>query len=278
MKKMVQYSEELKSKLMSATSERFGEGSLSLCAGSENYPWIIDSGATNHMTCSPRRFLSYAPRSGKDRVRIADGSSAPIMGCGTVRCTSSLSLSPVLHVPNFPDLKSGRVLGTGTERDGLYYLDNELTPLALSAMSISTTDEFLLLHYRLGHPSFQSLGRRDHRRGGGSGCRGDAGAGFHLPKCHWSARARGVRPWALPLQGLRRWVAAAEGERLQVLRGRSDRRRQGNGCRCSAAAVIGGGRDRPGSRGEVERIRGMADGATGRAMWGSCHTKLPQYP
>jgi hypothetical protein len=91
-----------------------------------------------------------------------------------------------LHVPNFPvsllsvssitkslncravfepafcvfqDLKSGRVLGTGTERDGLYYLDNELTPLALSAMSISTTDEFLLLHYRLGHPSFQSLGR-----------------------------------------------------------------------------------------------------------------------
>jgi hypothetical protein len=88
MKKMVQYSEELKSKLMSATSERFGEGSLSLCAGSENYlsaPWIIDSGATNHMTGSPRRFLSYAPRSGKDRVRIADGSSAHIMGCGTVK-------------------------------------------------------------------------------------------------------------------------------------------------------------------------------------------------
>ena len=64
--------------------------------------WIIDSGATNHMTGSSNLFSSYTPRSGRDRVRIADGSSAPIMGCGTINCTPSLSLSSVLHVPNFP--------------------------------------------------------------------------------------------------------------------------------------------------------------------------------
>ena len=33
------------------------------------------------------------------------------------------------------------------------------TPLALSTKYISPTDELLLLHSRLGHPSFQSLSR-----------------------------------------------------------------------------------------------------------------------
>jgi hypothetical protein len=65
-------------------------------------PWIIDSGATNHMTCSPKFFSSYKPLSGRDRVRIVDGSSAPIMGSGTSECTPSMTSSPVLHVPEFP--------------------------------------------------------------------------------------------------------------------------------------------------------------------------------
>lgn len=57
------------------------------------------------------------------------------------------------------DLKSRRILGTGTERDGLYYLDNTPIPVALSTRSAMSTDELLLLHCRLGHLSFQSLGR-----------------------------------------------------------------------------------------------------------------------
>lgn len=57
------------------------------------------------------------------------------------------------------DLDSGRVLGTGTEHDGLYYLDNASTPLAFNTKNATSTDELLLLHYRLGHPSYQSLSR-----------------------------------------------------------------------------------------------------------------------
>jgi hypothetical protein len=137
------------------------------------------------MTGSSRHFSSYTPRLERDRVRIADGSSAPIMGCGTVNCASSVPLSLVLHVPDFPenllsvssimkslncgvwfepkfyvfqDLKSRRILGTGTERDGLYYLDNTPVPVALTTRSATSTDELLLLHCRLGHLSFQSLG------------------------------------------------------------------------------------------------------------------------
>lgn len=149
-------------------------------------PWVIDSGATNHMAGLSKYFSSYTPRSGREKVCIADGSSAPIMGCGTISCTSSLPLDSVLHVPNFPvnllsvssltkslrcraifeldfcvflHLKIGKVLGTGTEREGLYYLDNAAASLALSTTCTLATSELLLLHRRLGHPSFQSLGR-----------------------------------------------------------------------------------------------------------------------
>ena len=181
--------EEFKAKLMPAATEGQREASSSSGIEGEKHlitPWIIDSGATNHMTGSPRYFSSYTPRSGKDRVRIADGSSAPIMGCGTVNCAPSLPLNFVLHVPNFPEnllsvssitrslncgawfepkfcvlqeLKSGRIIGTGTERDGLYYLDNTPSPAALTTRSATSTDELFLLHCRLGHLSFQSLGR-----------------------------------------------------------------------------------------------------------------------
>ena len=58
--------------------------------------WIIDSGATNHMTRASNLFTSYTP------VRVADGSMVPNTGRGSIRCTKTLSFSPVLHVPDFP--------------------------------------------------------------------------------------------------------------------------------------------------------------------------------
>ena len=64
--------------------------------------WIIDSGVTNHMTGASNLFTSYTPCSGKDKVHVADGSMVPITGCGFIRCTKTISLSPVLHIPNFP--------------------------------------------------------------------------------------------------------------------------------------------------------------------------------
>ena len=54
------------------------------------------------MTGASNIFTSYTPCSGKDKVRVADGSMAPIVGHGSVRCPKTLSLSHVLHVPKFP--------------------------------------------------------------------------------------------------------------------------------------------------------------------------------
>lgn len=42
--------------------------------------WIIDSGATKHMTGSSKIFTTYTPCSGKDKVLKADGSLSPISG------------------------------------------------------------------------------------------------------------------------------------------------------------------------------------------------------
>ena len=45
-----------------------------------NKSWVIDSGATNHMTGASNLFTSYTPCSGKDKVHVADGSMVPITG------------------------------------------------------------------------------------------------------------------------------------------------------------------------------------------------------
>lgn len=63
-------------------------------------PWIIDSGASDHMTGEYRLFDTYKPSSGSHKVRIADGSLSPIAGKGSISLSNHLSLDSVLHVPN----------------------------------------------------------------------------------------------------------------------------------------------------------------------------------
>lgn len=44
-------------------------------------------------------------------------------------------------------------------RGGLYYLDDNMAPMAAAVLSRSPLEEFLLLHRRLGHMSFVTLGK-----------------------------------------------------------------------------------------------------------------------
>ncbi|RVW35006.1 Retrovirus-related Pol polyprotein from transposon RE1 [Vitis vinifera] len=73
---------------------------LSSIKSNVHCPWIIDSGATDHMTGSSQIFSSYKPCAGNKKIKIADGSLSAIAGKGSVFISPSLTLHNVLHVPN----------------------------------------------------------------------------------------------------------------------------------------------------------------------------------
>jgi hypothetical protein len=73
---------------------------LNAFATPSNDPWVIDSGASDHMTGMSPLFSSYNPCSGRDKVRIAHGSLSPVSGKRFVSVTPSMTLAFVFHVPN----------------------------------------------------------------------------------------------------------------------------------------------------------------------------------
>ncbi|CAL9013295.1 unnamed protein product [Prunus brigantina] len=158
---------------------------LSASGKSFSDSWIIDTGATDHMTSKLDFFSRYSSPS-KTCVTTADGSPTPVVGEGSVFLSNSLSLSNVLHVPglsnhllsisqltkslNFfvtfydthcviQDQRTGATIGRGSEKGGLYLLDDPAsytsspTVHALQSATDSSRDVWLW-HKRLGHPSF----------------------------------------------------------------------------------------------------------------------------
>ncbi|KAF3778134.1 putative transposon Ty5-1 protein [Nymphaea thermarum] len=64
--------------------------------------WIVDSGATHHMTGDPKMFQEYKLSSGQQRVSMADGSSISVAGKGSLSLLNKYLLHNALHVPNIP--------------------------------------------------------------------------------------------------------------------------------------------------------------------------------
>ncbi|XP_071909660.1 uncharacterized protein [Coffea arabica] len=62
-------------------------------------PWIIDSGASDHMTNSFKLFQSYTPCSGNKKIKVADGGFSPVAGKGSIQISKNVNLKSVLHVP-----------------------------------------------------------------------------------------------------------------------------------------------------------------------------------
>jgi hypothetical protein len=165
---------------------------LNASATPPNDPWVIDSGASDHMTGISPLFSSYNPCSGKDKVRIADGSLLLVLGKWSVSIIPSMTLAFVFHVPNlaanllsiaritielnccvifysyycfFQDLAMGKMIGSGSLNDGLYYLDSRpdthgrLIQAYHTVRADDSAARIWLWHQRLGHPSFLILQR-----------------------------------------------------------------------------------------------------------------------
>jgi hypothetical protein len=76
------------------------KGNSALLCVSPSHAWIVDSGASDHMTGDSTLFSSYSPCAGNHKIKIADGSFSAIAGKGSVVLSPSLTLKDVLHVPN----------------------------------------------------------------------------------------------------------------------------------------------------------------------------------
>ncbi|KAG8485341.1 hypothetical protein CXB51_021417 [Gossypium anomalum] len=145
--------------------------------------WILDSGASDHMTGNLSLFHTYLPCNDHSRIRIADGSYSPVAGMGTVTLTENFSLDKVLHVPNLSynllsiskltkdekvlvefsalgcvaqEQESGKMIGTAKVDYGLYVWNKNSSQEGM-ALSTSKEDSIMLWHRRLGHPNFMYL-------------------------------------------------------------------------------------------------------------------------
>jgi len=74
---------------------------LCFSASKPNLKWIIDSGATDHITPNLLCFSSYTPIGPNSFINMPTGQQARIHHVGTVQLTPSLTLHNVLHVPAF---------------------------------------------------------------------------------------------------------------------------------------------------------------------------------
>ncbi|KAG0464026.1 hypothetical protein HPP92_020095 [Vanilla planifolia] len=117
--------------------------------------WILDSGATDHMT-SHTSLLSKSQPSFSHTVNLPNDTSAPITHTGNIVFNRDITLENVLCVPTFrlnlisaskitkslncsvtlfpdscilQDLTTGKMIGSGKQHGGLYYMmSNSISP------------------------------------------------------------------------------------------------------------------------------------------------------
>ncbi|TQD84801.1 hypothetical protein C1H46_029649 [Malus baccata] len=148
--------------------------------------WLIDSGATSHITNDISNISSPSPYTGEDKVYIGDGKGLSITHTGSSLLHAphhSFKLNNVLHVPQMKhnllsafqfvndnscsltldsdgsyvkDRSTGKMLLRGPVRDGSYPLQSFPSSGISSASSsafVSIKAPVKIWHSRLGHPS-----------------------------------------------------------------------------------------------------------------------------
>ncbi|KAL6344335.1 hypothetical protein AAG906_037913 [Vitis piasezkii] len=153
-------------------------------------PWIIDSGASDHMTRYAGSFTTYNPDSRHIKVKIVYGSLATVARTGTIVLNPHITLYDVLHVLKLPcnllsirkltkdldfsiqflpshcefqEVTSGKRIGNAKELGGLYYFEDDnfenkqASTRSCASSSLFRKKKIMLWNFRLGHPNFQYL-------------------------------------------------------------------------------------------------------------------------
>ena len=146
-------------------------------------PWVLDSGATDHVSGNQRLLSSFQTSSSLPIITLANGHKVFPHGVGTANPTPHLSLESVLFIPNCPfnllsvskltkslncsilftpnsfsiqDRSTGQTIGTGRESHGLYYLTIPVSSPSTQFTGVADISPELH-HQRLGHPSLSKL-------------------------------------------------------------------------------------------------------------------------
>ena len=154
-------------------------GNVSTCLTHSSTPWILDTGASDHISGNKDLFSSLTFPSPLPIITLANGSQTIDKGIGSVYPLPFLPLTSVLYVPNFPfnlisiskltrdlhrvlpfshnsvtlqERRTGKTIGIGHESQGLFHLSSPLCSTACTS-----TEAPLLLHSRLGHPSLSKF-------------------------------------------------------------------------------------------------------------------------
>ena len=151
-----------------------------LDTSNEHDYWIIDSGATNHMTNQITNLHDFKILSKPAQVSLANGKGASVVGEGKVNLLSKHIESVALYIPSFPfkllsvgtitkslnclaifsphdvifqDITTKKMIGKGFYLNGLYYLAKDTKDPKVFQVSSSVSQDQQLWHQRLAHPS-----------------------------------------------------------------------------------------------------------------------------
>jgi transposase InsO family protein len=151
-----------------------------------NSEWIIDSGATDHMTFDETEIKEVTkPR--KKEILNANGVAYPVSGSGNIQLSKSLTLTNALVVPSlstklisvgqladelncvvmmypnfcvFQNILTKEIIGRGIRKGRLYHLED----MTIGQANIADSDskrisKIWMWHKRLGHPSFSYMSK-----------------------------------------------------------------------------------------------------------------------
>ena len=174
------YQDSLRSPSTPITAIAESGNSNKCLVSSSSSEWVIDSGATDHMTSNSSIFSTFQSQPSPSIVTLADGSHSCVLRLGTIVPTPSIPLTSVLSLPKFSfnlmsiskltralkcyisffpdfclfqDLITKQIIGRGRESGGLYILDPTV-PRPIACSRVTTPFE---THCQLGNLSLPLL-------------------------------------------------------------------------------------------------------------------------
>ena len=151
----------------------------SACLSHSSGPWILDSGASDHLSSNKDIFSSLTTTSPLPMITLANGSQTMAIGIGSTCPLPSLPITSILYVPDCPfnlisiskltrnlnclitfsnnyvtlqDRSTRKTIGIGREFQGLFHLSSPSSSIACISM-----DTPLLIHSHLGHQNISKF-------------------------------------------------------------------------------------------------------------------------